>query len=252
MLRRFILKLSFSYLFLCLFTMNYSDLTTGVPIGEHPLAEAWSALGIQAEQVGVEGWRKISNDFYPLDKLQRVAGVYQRRLRLNERVPSLRGEEVGFSFVSIDGALPRDRTRIVLTFQSVQTANGGGETHCGLIGYAEPPADYKDFIRWFKHKVEWDKNHNPLVFTIRGAWPGRLNEEEAAVLMQQAFTKVQAVSVFAEPAGETGRWAGLSRYIKERVGKNGKEVNLEFAYRYDGIAETTYICLGTPFVPAGF
>jgi len=232
--------------------MNYSDLTERVPIGEHPLAVAWSALGIQAEQVGVEGWSKISNDFYPLDKLQRVAGAYQRRLRLVEKVPSLKGEEVGFSFVSIDGALPRDRTRMVLTFQSVQTASGGGETHCGLIGYVEPPADYRDFIRRFKHKLKWDEKQYPLVFTIRGAWPGRLNEEEAVVLMQQVFTKAQAVEVFAEPAGESGRWAGFSRYLKERVGKDGKEVNLEFAYRYDETAETTCICLGTPFVPAGF
>ena len=89
---------------------------------------------------------------------------------------------------------------------------------------------------------------NPFFLAVRGRWAGRLNEEEATTLMKEAFNRVKAVCVCAEPAGSAGRWSGRSKYIKGKTVRNGEEVNLEFVYKYDELNEVTNITLGLPAV----
>lgn len=248
MLRRYLLKIACSYLFLVLFAMNYTDTTLSIPLGEHPLALAWDALGIPVEEARIEGWKKVDGDFYCLEKLERLAETYRRRIGLRTELPPLKGEEEGFSFVSLDGTLPRKKMRVILTFQSVKNTSNNGETHCGFIGYVDPLSDLHSQLRFFERGMNWDEEANPPLLLFKGEWAGRLNEEEATALMEEAFTRVKAVCVFAEPAGASGRWGGRSKYIKEKTLRNGTAVNLEFIYQYDELNEATKITLGLPAV----
>lgn len=248
MLRRYLLKIASSYLFLVLFTMNYTDATLSIPLGEHPLALAWDALGIPVEEVRIEGWKKVDEHFHYLEKMERLAETYRRRLGLRTELPLLKGEEEGFSFVSLDGILPRKKMRVILTFQSVKHISNKGETHCGFIGYVDPLSDLNSQMRFFKKGLNWDEEMNPLLLIFKGEWAGRLNEEEATALMEQAFARVKAVCVSAEPAGASGRWGGRSKYIREKTLRNGTAVNLEFIYKYDELNEVTNITLGLPAV----
>ncbi|HHU51978.1 MAG TPA: hypothetical protein GXZ36_09185 [Firmicutes bacterium] len=248
MLRRFFLKMFCSYLFLVLFTMNYSDSTLSIPLGEHPLTVAWETLGIPIAEIRIEGWKKIEDGFNQLDKLERLAESYRRRLGLRMELPPVKGEEEGFSFVSLDGILPQKKARLILTFQSVKSPEYKGETHCGFLGYADSVSGLNKCLRFLEKGLQWEEEMNPFFLAVRGRWAGRLNEEEATTLMKEAFNRVKAVCVCAEPAGSAGRWSGRSKYIKGKTVRNGEEVNLEFVYKYDELNEVTNITLGLPAV----
>ena len=109
MLRRFFLKMFCSYLFLVLFTMNYSDSTLSIPLGEHPLTVAWETLGIPIAEIRIEGWKKIEDGFNQLDKLERLAESYRRRLGLRMELPPVKGEEEGFSLLVLMGFFRKKR-----------------------------------------------------------------------------------------------------------------------------------------------
>jgi|SRR5690554_2155004 len=250
MFRGFFRRVFFSLSFLFLFSINHIDYISYVPVGEHPLTVGWEATGLMPGEIEIEGWKKINDRFSNVVTLQKNVETLQRRLRLKTDTPLYSGEEPGFAFVNLDGFLPCG-SRVVVTFQSVKKVTGEGETHCGLMAFAAPVQDLRDYVRRLERAVAPVTGDFPFTVALRGQRPGRLSEEQATELMKKVFSRLHAELVSGGPAGATGNWLARSNQLGEEVRTEAGGVNLEFVYRYDARDDVTYVVLGTPRAPYG-
>ncbi|NLY89401.1 MAG: hypothetical protein GX085_07240 [Firmicutes bacterium] len=248
MFRGFFYRLFFSFSFLLLFSLNHIDYISPAPVGEHPLIAGWKAAGLAGGEMEIEGWSIIDERFTPLSDLQKKAKALQRRLRLQTDFPPYSGEEPAFTFVNLDGHLP-DGSRVIVTLQSVREADGTGETHCGLMGFAVPVTDLRHYLRRLERALAPLKEDFPLKLAIRGERPGRLSEDQAGELAEKIFARMKAEVLSGGPAGASGRWQGHSPYFQPEPGLERGGVNMEFAYCYDPGEDVTQLILGTPLIP---
>ncbi|NLW09104.1 MAG: hypothetical protein GX036_04480 [Firmicutes bacterium] len=248
MIKGFFYRLFFSFSFLLLFSLNHIDYASPAPLGEHPLIAGWKAAGFAGGEIEIEGWSIIAEQFTPLSVLQKKAKNLQRRLRLQVDLPPYSGEEPAFAFVNLNGCLP-DGSRIILTLQSVRKADGTGETHCGLMGFAVPATDLRHYLRHLEQALAPLKENFPFKLAIRGEWPGRLSEDQAGELAGKIFARMKAEVRSGGPAGASGRWQAYSPYFRQEPGVGNDGVNMEFAYCYNPGENVTQLILGTPLIP---
>lgn len=248
MFRGLFQRLFFSFSFLLLFSLNHIDYVSPAPLGEHPVIAGWKAAGLAGGEIEIEGWSIIEEQFTPLSVLQKKAKSLQRRLYLQADSPPYSGEEPAFAFVNLSGHLP-DGSRIILTLQSVRQADGTGETHCGLMGFAVPVTDLRHYLRHLEQALAPLKENFPFKLAIRGEWPGRLSEAQASELAAKIFARMKAEVLSGGPAGESGRWQAYSPYFRQESGLGNDGINMEFAYRYDPEENVTQLILGTPLIP---
>ncbi len=136
-----------------------------------------------------------------------------------------------------------------MTLQSVREADGTGETHCGLMGFAVPVTDLRHYLRRLERALAPLKEDFPLKLAIRGERPGRLSEDQAGELAEKIFARMKAEVISGGPAGASGRWQGHSPYFQPEPGLERGGVNMEFAYCYDPGEDVTQLILGTPLIP---
>ena len=251
MFHRFFLKIFISLIFLFIFSIRFVDLTFSVPIGEHPLSACWDSLGITLEEVEVEAWQKIGNEFWDLLILSKKAGEIEKRLRLTSVAPPLTGEEKNFAFVNLDGNLS-DGSRIIITLQSTKNEVDCGETFIGLVGLVEPQTDLQRTLRRLERDLapltgSFDPN-----LTLSGWLPGRASEVAITEMMRKCFSRIGAKEIVGAPAGEVGSWTARSSYLERRPNEGKDYANLGFAYWYDEKEQATKIAIGTPAIIGGY
>ncbi len=249
MLRRYMMKMLFSLLFLLFFSIKFVDLTFSFSIGNHPLLTGWEGLGIPLKEVEIEGWTKLNDEYTMVSTLEKTAASLERGLRLKSLSPPLSGDELDFSYVNLEGELP-DHSRVYITLQSIRGESNSAETFCGVIILLNPEADLSDNLVRLKRALEPLVGEIPLSITLGSEWKGRISEGEAYSLMKTVFSRLQVSEVIAETGEDYGKWAALSNLLEETVTKEGTKLNLEFAYRYHEEENLTYINLATPFLPA--
>lgn len=248
MLRRYIMKMLFSLLFLLLFSIKFVDMTFSFSIGNHPLLTGWEGTGIPLKEVEIEGWTKLNDEYTMVSSLEKTAASLERRLRLKNLSPPLTGDELDFSYVNVEGELP-DHSRVYITLQSIRGESNTAETFCGVIILLNPEADLSDNLVRLKRVLEPVVGEIPLSITLGGKWKGRISEGEAYNLMKTVFSRLQVSEVIAETGEDYGKWAALTNLLEETVTKEGTKLNLEFAYRYQEEEDITHINLATPFLP---
>ena len=247
MLRRYMMKMLFSLLFLFLFSVKFVDLTFSFSIGNHPLLTGWEGVGIPLKEVEIEGWSKLNDEYTMVSTLEKTAASLERGLRLKSLSPPLSGDELDFSYVNIEGEFS-DSSRVIITLQSIRGESNSAETFCGVIILLNPEADLSDNLVRLKRALEPLVGEIPLSITLGSEWKGRISEGEAYNLMKAVFGRLQVNEVIGETGGDYGKWSALTSFLEESVTKEGTKLNLEFAYRYHEEEGITYIKLATPFL----
>ena len=72
MFRRYLLKMLFSLLFLCFFTVRYVDLSFSLALATHPLVMGWEGTGIPVQEIEIEGWKKLNQQYNNSAQLKKI------------------------------------------------------------------------------------------------------------------------------------------------------------------------------------
>ena len=250
MIRRFIRKTLFSLCFLLLFTTRFVDLTFSVAIKEHPLLVGWETVGIPLDEIELEGWKKLNQEFMSRAELEELATKLKQRLKLKTIAPPVQGEELDFSYVTLEGQLG-EGVQVVITLQSIYGEANLAET-CGVRCDAASSENLAETLLRFKRSFEPLVGEFPLALMVGGVQPGRLSEGEAYLLMKKVFHRLQVAESSGVVDWEYGSWSAWSSLLDGRVVRLGRAINLEFAYRYEAADDQTRIVLASPTLPGYF
>ena len=83
---------------------------------------------------------------------------------------------------------------------------------------------------------------------LTGRYPGRLENSEMNEICKGIFKRTAARKVDGIRENNLISISAYSKYIRESVVVNGKDVNLNFAARYNSYEDRTYIWLATPLI----
>lgn len=251
MFKRFIRKMLFSFCFLFLFTMRYVDRTFSVAITDLPLLVGWEGVGVPLAEIQIEGWKKLNTDFMDTQQLGKLAANLEKRLKLKTVAPPVKGDELDFSYITLEGSL-EEQVTVVITLQSIRGDAGGAETYCGVIALPSSGEMLAETVRRLERAFATEVGEMPLAVMLSGVWPGRLGTGEAYQLMKSVFHRLQVTESSGAAEFEYGRWAGWSSLIGGKTQRPGRATNLEFAYRYEATADQTRIALASPVLPGYF
>lgn len=249
MFRRFLRKMLFSLCFLFLFTMRYVDQTFSVALNDLPLLIGWESVGVPLTGIQVEGWKKLNPDFMDTVSLGKLATDLEKRLKLKTVTPPLKGDELDFSYLTLEGSL-EGQVQVVITLQSIR-GNTGAETYCGVI--ALPPSEaLAETVFRLERAFAPVVGEMPFAVMLTGVWPGRLSAGEAYQLVNNVFHRLQAVDRNGTAENDYGRWTAWSNLLGGKEKRAGRKSNLEFAYRYEVTEDQTRIALASPALPGYF
>ncbi|NLM37137.1 MAG: hypothetical protein GX202_03305 [Firmicutes bacterium] len=251
MFKRFIRKMLFSLCFIFLFTMRYVDQTFSVALNDLPILAGWESVGVPLAEIQIEGWKKLNTDFMDTQQLGKVAANLEKRLRLRTLAPPVKGDELDFSYITMEGSL-EEQVTVVITLQSIRGDAGGAETYCGVIALPTSAEMLAETVRRLERAFAPEVGEMPLAVMLGGVWPGRLSAGEAHQLMRSVFRRLQATESSGVAEDEYGRWSGWSSLIGGKAQRPGRATNLEFAYRYEATVDQTRIALGSPVLPGYF
>ena len=131
MLKKYLINMSLSAIFLVIFSVRFVDVTIGEKLFEFPLETAWKVTGIPLSEINVEAWMKLNNQWLSAADLKRLAPEMERQLELIKETRLTAGAQTGYSFASFEGA-QRDGTILTVTLQSTN-AGPEYETQLGII-----------------------------------------------------------------------------------------------------------------------
>ncbi|NLW56582.1 MAG: hypothetical protein GX050_08235 [Firmicutes bacterium] len=246
MLRRYMLKMLFSLLFLFLFTIRYVDLSFSLALATHPLVMGWEGTGIPVQEIEIEGWKKLNQHYNKSTELKKIAAELERKLKLKATAAPMIEDELDFSYVNLDGYLA-DKNRMIITLQSIKGEANTAETFCGLMVSLDSALDLEETLSRLDRACQPVVGAMPFTITLGGKIPGRLNEGEVYQLMRSVFRRLQVIESSGLLEQEYGRWAACSSLFDGSVvNVNGKRVNVEFGYRYIAEEDLTYLALATP------
>jgi hypothetical protein len=251
MIRRFIRKMLFSLCFVLLFTIRYVDLTFSVAINDHPLLAGWEKVGIPLDEIEIEGWKKLNQEFLCRAELEELATKLRQRLKLKTSAPPVQGDELDFSYVTLEGQLGEE-VQVVITLQSIRGDANQAETYCGVIAMLASPENLAETMLRLKRSFEPLVGEFPLALMLGGVQPGRLSEGEAYHLMKRVFQRLQVAESSGIVDWEYGSWSAWSNLLDGKVMRQGRAINLEFAYRYEEADDQTRIVLASPTLPGYF
>ncbi|HEY8391340.1 MAG TPA: YwmB family TATA-box binding protein [Capillibacterium sp.] len=251
MFRSFLRKILFSLCFLFLFTMRYVDQTFSVALNDHPLLAGWEGIGVPLTEIQIEGWKKLNSEFMASSDLLKIAAGVEQRLKLKRVAPPLVGDELDFSYLTLEGTLD-DQVRVVLTFQSIRGEANLAESFCGVIALPGTKEMLTETMLRLKRALEPALGEFPLAVMLGGVKPGRLTEGEAYQLMKGAFHQLQVTGGNGGFELNSGRWSAWSNLLDGKVIREGRQINLEFGYRYLETEGVTRIILASPTLPGYF
>lgn len=251
MFRSFLRKLLFSVCFLFLFTMRYVDQTFSVALNDHPLLTGWEGIGVPLTEIQIEGWKKLNSEFMATADLLKLAGKVEQRLKWKKAGPPLVGDELDFSYLTMEGMLD-DQVRVVLTLQSIRGEADLAESFCGVIALPKSKEVLTETMLRLKRALEPVAGEFPLAVMLGGVKPGKLTEGEAYQLMKKAFHRLQVTGGNGGFELTAGRWSAWSNLLEGKVIREGRSINLEFGYRYMEAEDATRIMLASPTLPGYF
>ncbi len=247
MLRRYLLKMLFSLLFLLLFTVRYVDLSFSLALATHPLVMGWEGTGIPVQEIELEGWKKIDQQYNNATQLKKIGTELEKKLKLKPTVPPVTEDELDFSYVNFVGELA-EKSRAIITLQSIKVEANTAETFCGLLVNLDSALDLEETLSLLDRACQPVVGAIPLTITLGGLLPGRISEGEAYNLMKSVFRRLQVAESHGLLEQGYGRWGGYSALLEGSpvMNINGKKVNVEFGYRYIAEDDLTYLALSTP------
>ncbi len=231
--------------------MRYVDQTFSVAINDHPLLAGWEGIGVPLTEIQIEGWKKLNSEFMASADLMKIAGNVQQRLKLKRAAPPLIGDELDFSYLTLEGNL-EDQATVVITLQSIRDDANLAESFCGVIVLPETKEMLTETILRLKRALEPVVGEFPLAIMLGGVMPGKLTEGEAYQLMKKAFQRLQATGGNGGVDLTYGRWSAWSNLLEGKVVREGRKINLEFGYRYVETENLTRIILASPVLPGYF
>lgn len=251
MFKRFLRKMLFSLCFLLLFTMRYVDLTFSVALNDHPLLAGWERVGIPLDEIEIEGWKKLNQEFMKATELGELATKLGQRLKLKTVAPPLQGDELDFSYVTLEGELG-EQVQVVITLQSICGEANLAETFCGVIAMLDSKENLAETLLRLERSFEPVVGEFPLALMLGGVQPGKLSEGEAYHLMKSVFERLQVAESSGVADWEYGSWSAWSNLLDGKVVRQGRAINLEFTYRYEEADDQTRIALASPTLPGYF
>lgn len=251
MIQRFLRKTLFSLCFLFLFTMRYVDLTCSVALHDLPLLAGWEEVGVPLAEIEVEGWKKLNTDFMDTAQLAGLATNLEKRLPLQMVTPPVKGDELDFSYLTLEGSLA-GQVPVVITLQSIRGDAGGAETYCGVIALPKSAEMLAETVSRLERAFTPVVGEMPLAVMLGGFWPGRLSAGEAYQMMRRVFQRLHVTGSIGNADYENGRWSGWSNLLAGKTRPPEGQINLEFAYRYDAATGETRIALASPALPGFF
>ncbi|NLY90905.1 MAG: hypothetical protein GX081_04775 [Firmicutes bacterium] len=251
MFRAFLRKILFSLCFLFLFTMRYIDQTFSVAINDHPLLAGWEGMGVPLTEIQIEGWKKLNSEFMASADLMKLATSVEKRLKLKRTAPPLIGDELDFSYLTLEGKLD-DQVPVVLTLQSIRDDANLAESFCGVIALPKTKEMLTETMLRLKRALDPVVGEFPLAVMLGGVKPGQLTEGEAYQLMKRAFQRLQVTGGNGGVDLTSGRWSAWSNLLEGKVVREGRHINLEFGYRYVETENLTRIILASPTLPGYF
>lgn len=251
MFHRFLRKMLFSLCFLFLFTMRYVDLTFSVALNDLPILVGWEGVGVPLAEIEIEGWKKLNTDFMNTTDLAKIATSLEKRLKLKTVAPPLKGDELDFSYITVEGSL-EDQVSVVITLQSIRGDAAGAETYCGVIALPTSAETLAETVLRLERAFTPVVGEMPLAIMLGGVWPGRLSTGEAYQLMKSVFHRLQVADSIGSADFDYGRWSAWSNLIGGHDRQSRSNINLEFAYRYEATEDQTRIALASPALPGYF
>lgn len=251
MFQRFLRKMLFSLCFLFLFTMRYVDLTFSVALNDLPLLIGWEGVGVSLVEIEIEGWKKLNSEYMETTDLAKIVANLEKRLKLKTLAPPLQGDELDFSYITLEGCL-EEQVQVVITLQSIRNDTDGAETYCGVIALPNSAETLAETVLRLERAFTPEVGEMPLAVMLGGVWPGRLSAGEADQLMKSVFHRLQVTDSIGTADFDHGRWSAWSNLIGGKAQRPGCHINLEFAYRYEPSADQTRIALATPALPGYF
>jgi hypothetical protein len=231
--------------------MRYVDLTFSVPIHDHHLLTGWEEMGVPLTEIQIEGWKKLNNEFMATTQLMKIGNDLEKRLKLKKVAPPLTGEELDFSYLTLEGSL-EEQAQVVITLQSIRDEIDQAETFCGVIVLPDRKEVLAETMLRLKRAFEPVTGEFPLAVMLGGVKPGKLTEGEAYHLMKSAFKRLQVTGSNGGADSFYGRWSAWSNLLEGKVVREGRNINLEFGYRYEETENLTRILLASPALPGYF
>jgi len=245
MIKRFLVKMLFSALFLLAFTLKYVDVSIGERLYEHPLESAWKTTGLRLETVSTEAWMKVNDNWLTVYELKKLAEKIQTKLGLKSRIRPSSGAQNGCSYLSVEG-IRRDNTVITVTLQSGR----GGELYETQLGvYTVNGGSVKQlrsYLNELRAAITGLGENASFAILMEGNYQGKLSPSLSRELTGKVFRKLQAETVETSFQAEGSLARGYSKLLGDAVYYDSRHVNVEVNTIYDRERRCTEVILATP------
>jgi hypothetical protein len=247
LLKKYMLNMGLSALFLVIFSVRFVDVTIGEKLFEFPLETAWKVTGIPLTEINVEAWMKLNDQWLSANDLKRLAPEMAKQLELTKEGQLTAGVQTGYSFASFEGT-QRDGTVVTVTLQS-SNAGTEYETQLGIITAHDGQINnLRHYIESLKKTITQLNPKREIHFSVefQGKRPGKITPLFIKDLSGRAFRKIDAE--FVESGFENGASSqkGYTQLIPESIIYNFKRINIEICTRYDETRNLTEIIMATP------
>ncbi|HEX3043386.1 MAG TPA: YwmB family TATA-box binding protein [Bacillota bacterium] len=247
MLKKYLLNMGLSALFLVIFSIRFVDVTIGEKLFEFPLETAWKVTGLPLTEINVEAWMKLNDQWLSAGELKGMAPEIAKQLELNKETSLTAGAQSGYSFASFEGT-QRDGTVITITLQSSNDETEH-ETQLGIITAHDGHINnLRHYIESLKAAISLLNPKREIHFSVefQGQRSGKITPLFIKDLSGRAFQKIDAELVESGYVNGASSQKGYTRLIHEAIVYNFKRINIEICTRYDETRNLTEIIMATP------
>lgn len=249
-MKKFLLKMVLSLIFLILFSIRFVDTTIGENLYEHPLESAWKATGLKLNDVSTETWLKVNDRWMTVYELKQLSRDIQKKLNIKANTADTFGEEKDFTYLSFEGIRP-DHTVVTVTLQSSKDWNNR-ETQLGLYTVSNGKThDLRRYIGELADSISVLGDNVNLSVLLEGEYHGKLSPVLVKDLTGKAFRKVNAEWVESNIQAEGSMSKGYTTLIKEANYTGKHPVNLVISTVYDSARNMTEVIMATPTLNGG-
>ena len=246
MIKKFLIRISLSLLFLLLFSLKFVDATIGEKIYEHPLESAWKTTGIRLETITTEAWMKVNERWLTVYELKELAYQIQTKLKLKQRTQLTVGEQEQFTYATFEG-MRRDNTYVTITLQS-NRGKDFYETQMGIYTTGSFRGNLREYLRDLENEVLKLGKDGQFSILLEGKCPGKLSTVVIKELSGKVMRKLHAS--IAQTAFEAGG-SSTKGYTELLNGDHSavsgvNPVNVEVNTVYDRENNVTEVILESP------
>ena len=244
-MRRFLIKMALSLIFLGFFSMKFVDVTIGEQMGEYPLETAWKTTGINLTEVTTDTWMRLNNRWLSQAELKETAKQIKNKLHLNLKTDLIAGQQAEFTYVSFEG-WQRDGTVVTVTLQSSRSEYLN-ETQLGVSTVKTGgPENLRNYMENLQGMLACLGSSPNTTIMLQGERQGRFSSQLVRELSGRAFRRVKADLVRSAYQDGISSQKGYTKLLKEVEASKLERVNIELSTRYDPSCNLTQVIIATP------